>query len=925
MLLVVMTLLLHAWAVRDTFATEGVQISSLDSDQVATVPGVTHLTSKAELGAEKLLVASVDGFDIGDMVTISMGDSREARTIKSTGTSPIKGAVIYLNEPLTKAHEKDALVLVAKVGAGREKPPPATKKGEPANPKQEMRPAPVSVGLRPLIPRTTTKRDQPPVSEEFVALYDYDAQESDEISFKEGDHIDITSKEGDWWIGKKRGDSQPGLVPPNYLEVRSGGPHSTGSTGISIKVPVHVPPPHLLQPQIRIPPYTKQHSASVVDLRTSHSQQARTPRSTASAGAKPTGAGLANGDPIEMFSGSQKQWIRAKVVNTQVAKFVAKFDFVAGGLDEMSFRTGDIIDFPQQEARDDGWKEGRKRKDGKVGLVPANYFEEQADEGSFQVRYTEGGDRALKTTVFELWGGNLARGVRPGTWNRVQVDLPAGWTSSRAGGEPGTGSNRGRTFYRGPGGQAQWTPPPMPQEKWPLPGEVVRIYGVRQLWGQLCVVKAVNPSTFVRLLSTDSGFQLNSMHLRREEPELVVGQTRVIHDATSIIADLNGIEVRLQEFDSKTDSWRVTTGSTEVDVQLPPESLVAQVFAVAWDYEAQGGRGGPEISLKDGDHVKIIGADRDWVKVEHMQTGDRGMFPKNHLEDTPLTVGASLKGVTTIIEGSEAYIEPGLYRGETVYAWSQSLHRFVFSRIAHEQTQVGWVLFDYLEEGGFNSNPDGARREFRLGKNVKLQFRKLEDINIKYSVGQQVMVKEAEKTFKVSAWVVAHIIAAHVDEGEPGTYGVKFADGSNRRMQMDWMSILPEEVWKATDGLSPPPPVPPVRSSSPEEHVVLYENSKKTAAEEALQSLKASRAASGAQALLVPPVEIIRQRSAPVDQTSSETVQQVDVSKTKTMPGASAKEDDGEWVWNKDGPWWEKGLSRRYGKEHPDKRKGKKK
>jgi hypothetical protein len=241
------------------------------------------------------------------------------------------------------------------------------------------------------------------------------------------------------------------------------------------------------------------------------------------------------------------------------------------------------------------------------------------------------------------------------------------------------------------------------------------------------------------------------------------------------------------------------------------------------------------------------------------------------------------------------------------------------------------------------------------------------------------MVKEAEKTFKVSAWVVAHIIDARVDEGEPGTYGVEFADGSNRRMQMDWMSILPEEVWKATDGLSPPPPVPPVRSSSREEywdimqkldldkdlvgawkmrfhfegtttstssivnmlnekqlrcpagflamysrgwseHVVLYEKSKKTAAEEALQSLKASRAASGAQALLVPPVEIIRQRSAPVDLTSSETVQQVDVSKTKTMPGASAKEDDGEWKWNKEG-WWEKGPKRRYGKEHPDKKR----
>ncbi|KAJ3205417.1 Unconventional myosin-Ie [Entophlyctis luteolus] len=49
------------------------------------------------------------------------------------------------------------------------------------------------------------------------ALYDYNAAEADELSFKAGDIITIVSKEEGWWTGNLRG--QKGLFPANYTEM----------------------------------------------------------------------------------------------------------------------------------------------------------------------------------------------------------------------------------------------------------------------------------------------------------------------------------------------------------------------------------------------------------------------------------------------------------------------------------------------------------------------------------------------------------------------------------------------------------------------------------------------------------------------------------------------------------------------------------
>jgi len=49
-----------------------------------------------------------------------------------------------------------------------------------------------------------------------VALYDYQAQHDDELSFVVHDVINVVDRsDGDWWRGQLRG--QTGLFPSNYV------------------------------------------------------------------------------------------------------------------------------------------------------------------------------------------------------------------------------------------------------------------------------------------------------------------------------------------------------------------------------------------------------------------------------------------------------------------------------------------------------------------------------------------------------------------------------------------------------------------------------------------------------------------------------------------------------------------------------------
>ena len=52
---------------------------------------------------------------------------------------------------------------------------------------------------------------------QVVALYDYQAQRSDELSFMRGDLITVLYKDNDnWWMGELP-DGNQGFFPANYV------------------------------------------------------------------------------------------------------------------------------------------------------------------------------------------------------------------------------------------------------------------------------------------------------------------------------------------------------------------------------------------------------------------------------------------------------------------------------------------------------------------------------------------------------------------------------------------------------------------------------------------------------------------------------------------------------------------------------------
>ncbi|KAK6013537.1 SH3 domain protein, partial [Ostertagia ostertagi] len=73
----------------------------------------------------------------------------------------------------------------------------------------DVRPAP-----RPNKPKPPTKPRMYPV---VRAMYDYDAQDTDELSFSANDEIELMQKhESGWWQGKI--GTKIGLFPANYVQ-----------------------------------------------------------------------------------------------------------------------------------------------------------------------------------------------------------------------------------------------------------------------------------------------------------------------------------------------------------------------------------------------------------------------------------------------------------------------------------------------------------------------------------------------------------------------------------------------------------------------------------------------------------------------------------------------------------------------------------
>ncbi|EFA78349.1 myosin IC [Heterostelium album PN500] len=66
-------------------------------------------------------------------------------------------------------------------------------------------------------PKPAAAKPAAPPAEKYKAVYDYDAQQPDELTFKENDIIILVKKvDNDWWQGDLRG--KVGMFPSNYVE-----------------------------------------------------------------------------------------------------------------------------------------------------------------------------------------------------------------------------------------------------------------------------------------------------------------------------------------------------------------------------------------------------------------------------------------------------------------------------------------------------------------------------------------------------------------------------------------------------------------------------------------------------------------------------------------------------------------------------------
>lgn len=54
----------------------------------------------------------------------------------------------------------------------------------------------------------------------YKAMYDYEAQDDDEVSFRDGDLIiNVSSIDGGWMTGEVQRTGQVGMLPANYVDL----------------------------------------------------------------------------------------------------------------------------------------------------------------------------------------------------------------------------------------------------------------------------------------------------------------------------------------------------------------------------------------------------------------------------------------------------------------------------------------------------------------------------------------------------------------------------------------------------------------------------------------------------------------------------------------------------------------------------------
>lgn len=230
-----------------------------------------------------------------------------------------------------------------------------------------------------------------------VALYDYQARDTEELSISKSEHLTVVDPSGSWW--KVRNDrGAVGFVPSNYIKELpllskvSGAPPTPQGPGGIHRTPLVDEPAGMYQqtdlmrngPSLNIKAVAKfryvstredelslEKGDSLIVIEKEADGWWRG-RSGARIGWFPFNyvEELEDEPPVSQPPNPTPQEPEKKIICTVVSLYA----FNSGNPEELVFQKGERMDIVDQPADDPDWWEARK-KDGSTGLIPRNYVE----------------------------------------------------------------------------------------------------------------------------------------------------------------------------------------------------------------------------------------------------------------------------------------------------------------------------------------------------------------------------------------------------------------------------------------------------------------------------------------------------------------------------------------------------------------------
>ena len=223
----------------------------------------------------------------------------------------------------------------------------------------------------------------------YKALYDYQANDSEELTLTKGDRVTVINDAGQWWtVRNERG--QEGLVPYNYLEeapapVKTVIPVSSKRSIIDQDENLYQQTNLVMQQPAgqstkAIARY-KYTSRRADELSLEKGQEVIVLEKEGDGWWRGKCGGHEGWFPanyVEEVEAAPPPVAAANVVPPSkkpvICSVVALYSFESGNSEELPFQKGDLMDIIGQPPDDPEWWEARKQ-DGSHGLVPRNYVE----------------------------------------------------------------------------------------------------------------------------------------------------------------------------------------------------------------------------------------------------------------------------------------------------------------------------------------------------------------------------------------------------------------------------------------------------------------------------------------------------------------------------------------------------------------------